>query len=198
VRSFFIILYPEAQEESTRLLYQEIWSQVFDHLDVNDIMRLSRTSRRLHELSECYWDSNICLSRILRRYVSTDREVKEFRDMMHNTGAIISGSSALQIFARVHYDESDLDLYVEETKAYSVSLCLSGLGYSRLESNIATKDSLDPGDGYPGKTEIERVETFRRHESERIVQLINTVREPIFAVLQFHSSTSRRLRQSYL
>ena len=109
---------------------------------------------------------------------------------MHNTGAIISGSSALQIFARVHYDESDLDLYVEETKAYSVSLCLSGLGYSRLESNIATKDSLDPGDSYPGKTEIERVETFRHHESERIVQLINTVREPIFAVLQFHSSTS--------
>ena len=107
------------------------------------------------------------------------------------TGAIISGSSVLQVFVRVQYEESDLDLYVEESKAHLVSLCLKNLGYSRLVFGVGTKDSLDPGDGYPGKTETKRVDTFVHQESRRIVQLINTVREPIFAILQFHSSTYR-------
>ena len=113
-------------------------------------------------MAETYWNSHICLSRILGPYLSSVVQIEEFREMMHITGAIISGSSALQVFARVHYDESDLDLYVESSRSLMVSSCLINLGYSKLETTIGTKDGLDPRDGYPGKTEIQQVESYRK------------------------------------
>jgi hypothetical protein len=141
-------------------------------------------------MAETYWKSHICLSRILDPYISSAHQVEEFREMMHKTGAIISGSSVLQVFAWVHYDESDLDLYVEASRSQPVSSCLINLGYSRLETNIGMKEGLDPGDGYPGQTEIQHVETYGTDASNRIIQLINTLREPVFAILEFHSSKS--------
>ena len=156
-------------------------------------MRLSRTCRHLHGMAETYWNSHICLSRILGPYLSSAVQIEEFREMMHITGAIISGTSALQVFAWVHYDESDLDLYVESSRSPMVSSCLINLGYSKLETTIGTKDRLDPGDGYPGKTEIQQVESYRKEGWNRIIQLINTVREPVFAILQFHSSKTRSI-----
>ncbi|KAF8347121.1 hypothetical protein F5887DRAFT_882091, partial [Amanita rubescens] len=161
---------------------------VFDELGVTDIFRLSRTCHGLYELTEWYWKSMISLSRILKPYVSSDEEVEDFRRMMRTTGAIISGSSALQAFTREQYDDSDLDVYVEDTKRDIVHSILERMGYSRLESNIGTKDSLDPNDGYPGKTEILHVVTYVKSRSNRVVQVIYTSKAPIFAILQFHST----------
>lgn len=161
---------------------------MFDELTVTEIFRLSRTCHRLHDFTESYWSSKISLTRILKPFVPSDDEVECFRGMMRTTGAIISGSSALQAFARVQYDESDLDLYVKETKEDDVNFFLNGLGYSKLESNIATKEGLDPEDGYPGKSEILQVASYTRASSHRVVQVIYTLNAPILAVLQFHSS----------
>ncbi|KAF8324800.1 hypothetical protein F5887DRAFT_902136, partial [Amanita rubescens] len=105
---------------------------------------------------------------------------------------IISGSSVLQVFAREKYEESNLDLYVEETKSATVHDFLTRMGYRKLESSIiATKEALEPEDDYPGKTEIQRVMTYSSSTSDRQVQLIQTSREPTLAVLQFHSITKR-------
>lgn len=166
---------------------------MFDQLSVTDIFRLSRTCHRLHEFTESYWHSMISLSRILKPFISLDEDVDGFREMMHKTGAIISGSSALQAFARVHYDGSDLDLYVHETKEADVNSFLKFLGYRTSESNIATKEGLDPDDGYPGKTEIIRVATYIRYPSYRVIQVIYTTNAPVLAVLQFHSSELNRI-----
>ena len=166
----------ETFDELNRFLYlSEIWSKIFDELLIDDIMQLSRTCRRLHGMAETYWNSHICLSRIIGPYVSSVVQIEEFREMMHMTGAIISGSSALQVFAWAHYDESDLDLYVEASRSQIVSSFLINLGYSKLETTIGMKDGLDPGDGYPGKTEIQQVESYRKEGWNRIIQLINTV-----------------------
>ncbi|KAF8339457.1 hypothetical protein F5887DRAFT_889107, partial [Amanita rubescens] len=106
---------------------------VYDQLQVADIFRLSKTCRLLHDFTGSYWTSQICLSRILSPYTTSNTEVDLFRYMMLLTGAIISGSTAFQAFARIQYDDSDLDLYVHCTKAAIVQTFLATLAYDQSD-----------------------------------------------------------------
>ncbi|KAF8333315.1 hypothetical protein F5887DRAFT_922077 [Amanita rubescens] len=166
----------------------EILFRLFDALEVTEIFRLSKTCHHLHDLTESYWSSQISLSRILEPYIGNENEIELFRGMMRKTGAVISGSTALQAFARVQYDDSDLDLYVDRSRTGPVRTFLTILGYARLELSRGTNDSLEEGDGYPGKTEINSVDTYVKKGCDRIIQLIGTERDPVFAILQFHST----------
>jgi hypothetical protein len=130
------------------------------------------------------------LARVLDPYFNSNGDIEKLREMMKETGAIISGSTALQFFARDTYCDSDLDIYVEDTKSQIAQLFLTSLGYKILQNAIGTNDGLEPGDGYPGELEIEKVITLVKPGIAQFVQLVCTKREPVVAILQFHSSKS--------
>ena len=52
-----------------------------------------------------------------------------FRKKLRDTGAIISGSQALQYFDREQYEGSDLDIYVSRSGAILLGHWLEGIGY---------------------------------------------------------------------
>jgi hypothetical protein len=151
---------------------------------------MARTNQYFRDLTEMYWNSRLNLARVIEPYFDSHHDVQTVREMMKETGAIISGSTALQFFARETYGDSDLDIYVEDTKWKSALSCLTNLGYKVLPNAIGTNDGVEPGDGYPGELEIEKVITLVKGGIARFIQLICTKREPVLGVLQFHSSKS--------
>jgi hypothetical protein len=151
---------------------------------------VARTNEYFRNLTETYWNSRLNLAHVIGPYFDSHHDVQTIREMMKETGAIISGSTALQFFARETYGDSDLDIYVEDNNSNMSLSCLMNLGYNVLPNAIGTKDGLEPGDGYPGELEIEKVITLVKQGNARFVQLVCTRREPVLAVLQFHSSKS--------
>ncbi|PPQ74738.1 hypothetical protein CVT26_005070 [Gymnopilus dilepis] len=88
------------------------WSillELFDVVDVVTLIALSKTSKALRRLFICYaqarWDP-------AKRYRSWFSDVLEFRRVLKRSGAVVSGSFALQYFDRTFYAESDMDLFV--------------------------------------------------------------------------------------
>ena len=124
-----------------------------------------------------------------------------FRQMLQATGAIISGSTALQFLDRARYDDSDLDIFVNHLKCDIVSKWLLNQGMKRVK-NISqpTPDGIDDVDGYNGSGETHHVEEYEVTYSElpRRIQLIATSSDPVIAVLNFHSCTCVIIVTKYL
>ena len=64
----------------------------------------------------------------------TPTEVTQFRELQSQTGTLISGSTALQLFDRVTYSESDLDLYVEHRFSRALAEWLLEIGYTYVRA----------------------------------------------------------------
>ncbi|KAI0344506.1 hypothetical protein BDW22DRAFT_1326633, partial [Trametopsis cervina] len=79
-------------------------------LEPLELFILSRTSRSIHVVIQAYIHRAFDIRRLLTPYFSS---VSAFRALQARTGLLISGSVAVQFFARIAYPESDLDLYVE-------------------------------------------------------------------------------------
>lgn len=122
----------------------------------------------------------------------------------------ISGSTALQVFDRSFYADSDLDLYVEHRYCKLVALWLESIGYTfqhrnskqseTLELALEETLSLDIGlnnlpqwfsestsMGYFGRG-VANVYNFHKINPDRKVQLITSYYAPLEIVLNFHSS----------
>jgi hypothetical protein len=90
------------------------WDLVFRGCDARDLAMLSATNRELRSLVLSYNTRSYASlhTSILSKFFSP-AEAAVFRTIQAATGALISGSSALQFFERVEWEGSDLDLYTE-------------------------------------------------------------------------------------
>lgn len=165
----------------------EIWYRVFDLLPVRDVFRVSRTTRLMHKLTQSYWSWKLDVACVLWPFFRSIEQTHLFLQMMHRTGAIVSGSTALQLFERTCYEESDLDLYVNIESVGEVYGWLSEAGFRKIEQDEA-KQRMVIGDSYPMVDEIKKVEGYATVSSSKIVQVITTKKSPVLAVLKFHSS----------
>jgi hypothetical protein len=167
----------------------EIWALIFDSCDVRQIFRISRTCRGMKRLTTSYWNAILNPIRVLRPFFVDHVQMVEFLKLLDETGAIVSGSTALQLFARTSYEDTDLDLYVERI-AYEQTLIQMQLqGFHKIPQDDNKLDNVI-GDSYPFVEEIERVQGLTdRSMSKAVIQVIATKRSPIYAVLNFHSST---------
>ncbi|KIM24572.1 hypothetical protein M408DRAFT_26867 [Serendipita vermifera MAFF 305830] len=137
-----------------------------------------------------------------------------FRILQARTGAIVSGSNALQFFEGLYYPDSDLDLYVPCRHAYDVAAWLRRNDYiftvtdkQRASMQGKTLDTVleqisrrrisiyherpPTGDDEYGYSAIEDVFNFVRksNHSRKIQMIIVDPRStPIAAVLHFHST----------
>jgi hypothetical protein len=139
-----------------------------------------------------YWSAILNPIRVLRPFFANHAQMIDFLKSLNETGAIVSGSTALQLFARTSYEDTDLDVYVERI-AYEQTLTLIELrGFRKISQDDQKLDDVI-GDSYPFVEEIERVQGLTDPSTPKaVIQLIATKRSPIYAVLNFHSSTPFR------
>ena len=102
-------------KEYLELLQEQIFlnpivhDNIFDFLTPLEILLFSRTCRPFYNIVCSYIKRVFNIDRILSRFFA---DPVAFRALQARTGTLISGSSALQFFARTFYPESDLDLYI--------------------------------------------------------------------------------------
>jgi hypothetical protein len=110
---------PTKQASSSPLLdiftqherYHLIFDNVYQRLDIKDIIAISRTCKKLSsfyiKMLPCRWNIN----RRLARFVNDPRN---FRSKLGYADALISGTFALLFFAQLYWLESGLDIYVRQ------------------------------------------------------------------------------------
>jgi hypothetical protein len=142
-----------------------------------------------------YNQLNFDVRRVLSPYFS-EEETKSFRQLQITTGTIISGSTALQLFDRATYPESDLDIYVEHRYRRDVGWWLMNIGYeykpigSEQPSSFA--EALRSPETWAAEYTlchgVTDIFNFFKAGSKRKVQLISTRRCTMEVILNFHSS----------
>lgn len=137
-----------------------------------------------------------------------------FRLMQSRTGAIVSGSFALQFFTREYYPLADFDIYVELAKGVQVGRWLMENGYSYVPSkrdhygstlqqpddfelSIKSLDYGWIGDYFKCKGVKGVLNFFRDVDgTTKKVQLIVTELCAIRTILSFHSSKCSALSKT--
>lgn len=104
------------------------WRQLFDRDQIYDnlleccspatLWRISRTCRISHFAVKDYVARTFNIARHFRRFFA---DPDAFRALQARTGAVVSGSNALQFLDRTVYTEADLDLYV--SRKYVRDVC---------------------------------------------------------------------------
>lgn len=125
-----------------------MWKDIFDLLGTRDLLILRRTCKWIQSLVQQYWEQTFNISRLLRPFLMLE-DIDSFRQLLHKTGGIIGGSSALQFLDRRAFNTlSDLDIYVQYEKTPQVKEWLRAHGlretrsssHSILDVNVRRKE----------------------------------------------------------
>ena len=173
-----------------RIIFQlpsEIWSIIFDLSDIQDIFRISHTCQLIHTETNEYLSSKLKCTRILRPFCDSETQINNMMNMLSLTGAIISGSAALQLFERTSFNNNEMDIYVNINQYKNAEISLKTNGFQKKKQD---NDSLKSviGDSFPFIDEMVKLQTLINPNSNKKIHLIGTKKSPVLAVLNFHSS----------
>ena len=180
------------------MLTVELWHAIFDMLPIQDLLSNSLTCTCMRAYVRGYWHSAFNLPRLLHHFIPHE-SVPAFRTLLQTTGGIISGSVALQYLDRRTFQQADLDIYVVQDKWTEVIewlLCHGLVSVNAEDSKLEDSEEVDVAEGYTGRSDVESVVDFNNKQTARIVQVVSTKRNPVYAVLQFHSC--EQLYQKFL
>ncbi|KAI0338476.1 hypothetical protein BDW22DRAFT_1303432, partial [Trametopsis cervina] len=163
------------------------------------VLNLKLTCRNMMQVVQRYLRSAFNINRALAHFFD---DVHGFRQLQHRSGLLISGSFALQFMGRLHYAESDLDLFLPMHCRLEVALWLQANGYSFCATEHQAVDLetvLHAADVEPHLANVPyslpgifAVLTFRKPTGglarPMTVQLIIAWRTPMEIVLGFHST----------
>ncbi|KAL8850395.1 MAG: hypothetical protein Q9221_004627 [Calogaya cf. arnoldii] len=165
-----------------------IFSCLCDHLEIGDILALSRTCKRFASLYEYLLPIKWNVEKRLQRFV---RDPTGLRSKMGELDVLISGSFAIQSFQRVTWLSSDLDLYVEDDEE-SDALC----AYLVESEGYTLKPTKDPGGDEFGYALYSFVHIWRyvrpdpgRQDHFTEIQVITAAEVPIHAILNSFYTT---------
>lgn len=185
-----------------------LYDRLFGYIGSGDIIRLGWTCRRFQGAVCDYWPRAFNIQRTLSYFFE---DILGFRLLQFRTGAIVSGSVALQFFDRSPFTPSDLDIYVHMLARQEVGEWLLKQGYMynsyrrviRLETG--EEISIDQPQSYAeaigSLLNAHIVNRFYVREVLGAIEFVKTVNGkqltvqvnlvtgcPIGAVLNFHSS----------
>jgi len=147
---------------------------------------------------------------LIDRYF-TPPEIIHFHELQATTGAIISGSTALQFFDRTNYASSDLDLYVKHSCARPIVMWLQSIGYVFTPTEDSEFQTLEMGLDKEPEDDTEEMPTLFdplshkgyfdtivvldfKKENHPPIQVITSKGPPLELVLDFHSSEHHYIR----
>lgn len=181
-----------------RIIVNEIiYDTIFDACSAKALVLLLRTCQTIHSSVKNYLKRAYNVERVLRRYFS---DPMAFRYLQACTGALVSGSTALQFFDRSFYPESDLNVYVSMPWRIQLGQFLIAAGYCFEHDSLQHPDfsvavsepRVLTATAMHGKFKgIAGVFTFTRKQSDGSklrVQIIVAVRSPVEVILRFPSS----------
>lgn len=152
--------------------------RMFSFLSPADVVTLAKSSRYLRSIAQFYmshaWDFHTFFSSWF------PGRTECFRDLLDHTGAVVSGSQALQFFDRVQYPDSDLDIFVRAGGFYPLVTFLAGEGYASFLPKAPTGQQY----GGPAFVSPSRL-------AKTCIKNMQTVRRPIIAVYNFKGGPSR-------
>lgn len=180
------------------LFDEELMLKVISYWGATDITRIASTSRRMRTALQRCWN--------------VDRELacwfdcpSDFRQMLGQCGAVISGSTAIQFFNRVRYPSSDLDIVIPITTTYFMGTWLQENGYTFQPRDYDFTDFpaslvevMKKNRPHRQVKPMVRVFDFYGHSLStsdvgRHIQLITTRDDPFAHILHYHSSESPSL-----
>jgi hypothetical protein len=106
------------------------------------IFRYGCLNHQTHEILQSYMKSAFSIDRLLLRFFP---DPAKFRAIQRSTNTLISGSTALQFFARTLWPESDLDLYLWPGREAMLARYLIDAGY-HFSPNKVQRPSFDEED----------------------------------------------------
>lgn len=185
-----------------------IYDTLFAYLSPASIFRTARTCHIARQASIDYQSRAFDIHRHLKRFFA---DPVGFRALQAQTGAVISGSNALQFFDRDIYPDSDLDIFVNVGNALDVCTWIAqgaGYGYSFEPNEIQRAEGLftfsDAIEIFGARHNSVNLDWNRYEESAaysvinfvsaagflgtRKVQIIATSSTPMANILKFHSS----------
>ncbi|PFH52500.1 hypothetical protein AMATHDRAFT_189741 [Amanita thiersii Skay4041] len=156
-----------------------------------DLIHYSWTCKSAYAAVQSYNELAFDLNKHLSKYFSED-EVILLRHVLGLTGALISGSTALQLFERVNYPESDLDIYVPEVYRGFVPECLRDIGYRLSGRPQILGNFQDQADAGLASSESHQRGILGVYDMKKkqcgTIQLISVNDVPIKVILSFHST----------
>lgn len=159
-----------------------------------DLMQLRLSCSEMHYLIDYLISRFYNIDSILINYFP---DLPRFRQLQAATNTLISGSTALQVFSRMRWSDSDLDLYVFSIHAQTVANWLLSHDYVLVKKGESSEngnnilENVPPNAKHPYAPSVRHVATFKRiyAGSMRTIQVIVAVNSPLACVLSFHSST---------
>lgn len=180
-------------------LPEDITFRIFTFCGLQEILAMDTACWLTRTLVWCYirrvWSFDL-------RFKLWFSDVRSFQRMLCRCRAIVSGSLALQFFHRVHYPNSDMDIYVHHAGIKVVTNWIAGEGYV-LSSGRGGSDVMPPHiqdvsmDVYhANSTFITAIMNYDKHEvhwngtiRRRRVQVIGVSVHPLQHILhEYHSS----------
>lgn len=104
-----------------------LYDPILSCCNAAELLRLARTCKAFRNTVLDFIPRAFNINRNLLQFFA---DPIGFRIMLSDTGAIVSGSFALQFFIRAYYPLSDLDIYVEAKKSEHVGQWLLRNGYT--------------------------------------------------------------------
>lgn len=123
-----------------------IFIKLCELLPIADIISLTRTCKQLSNLYQTLLPLQWNVNRTLERFV---RDPSAFRSQLGRCDALVSGSVALQFFEKVIWQESDLDIYVENGS------CTDDFSAYLIQEESYGLTGIKPSDGYDGGDMLE-------------------------------------------
>lgn len=172
---------------------------------MSEIMRFATVCHDARDKVQSYLTRHFKLSHVLQFWIPLALYA-EFLLLMANTEMLISGSVALQFFARVLWNDCDLDLYIDVKYAQTVCQWLLTHNYLFIPSNhnpvpLPTLLNNIPPPHLPPHLRFEPANTlsyinrnhvldFQHAISGKKIQIVTSNGSPLQTILKFHSSTS--------
>ncbi|KAJ6506807.1 hypothetical protein C8R45DRAFT_1208793 [Mycena sanguinolenta] len=162
---------------------------LFAQIPTRDLVRLSQTCQRVHFLV-----NDVCfnITRLLCRFFGATG-VEKFREMQRLTGTLISGSMALQLFNRLTWRYSDLDIYATRASAVFAALFIVDHGYKfdpRKSQNDSIGAQLLASAAYKTPSYLGRgiADVLDFHKGTNKIQLIVASTDPMETIMSFHTT----------
>ncbi|KAF9077793.1 hypothetical protein BDP27DRAFT_1357189 [Rhodocollybia butyracea] len=100
----------------------------FNEFNTPMILILRRVNHFMDNHASTFLNNAMDIRHTMNRFFRSPMEYGEFQDLQAYTGALVSGSIALQYFSREEY-ESDLDVFCELSKCVELAQWLQRIGY---------------------------------------------------------------------
>lgn len=154
------------------------------YLSITDIIALTRTHMRLSNVYGVLLGSRRNVDKTLRRFVSDPRG---FRSQMAKHDALVHGSLPLQFFKGVVWDESDMDVVMQD-----------GNGVEAFGNYLINAEGYELHDTSQGgdyeDSEFKEVKKYTKWELEgaekkqKKVQIVSSEEKPVSVILRAHTT----------